>query len=164
MSRPSAASVHRNSRHTGCPHAETSEKKSRRRTGRPEPQKKPSNVLTYRYVTIYLIMMTGEKRELIDLTALDEAAQCLRTLAHPHRLRMVDMLLSDEHTVGELAEACGIQSHMASEHLRMMKDRGLLSSRREGRRTYYRIEDRGLASIIGCVRGRYGASESGRTC
>ncbi len=101
-------------------------------------------------------MMARKKRKLIDLEALGHAAECLRTLAHPHRLRMVNMLLSDEYTVGDLAEACEIHSHMASEHLRMMKDRGLLSSRREGRRTYYRVEDRGLASIMDCVEKRYG--------
>ena len=89
--------------------------------------------------------------------ALAEVAECLKTLAHPHRLRMVNMLLSDEHTVGDLADACEIHSHMASEHLRMMKDRGLLSSRRDGRRTYYRIEDGGLAGIMRCVENRYGA-------
>ncbi len=55
---------------------------------------------------------------LLDLAALAEAAECLRTLAHPHRLRIVQMLLRDDYTVGELAEACEIPSHMASEHLR----------------------------------------------
>ncbi len=100
--------------------------------------------------------MTKKKRKLINLEALGDAAECLKTLAHPHRLRMVDMLLGDEYTVGDLAEACEIHSHMASEHLRMMKDRGLLSSRRDGRRTYYRIEDGGLASIMQCVAKRYG--------
>jgi len=65
------------------------------------------------------------------------------------------MLQGGEYTVGDLAEACGIHSHMASEHLRMMKDRGLLASRRDGRRTYYRIEDPGLSSIIDCIEKRY---------
>ncbi|NOX58450.1 MAG: winged helix-turn-helix transcriptional regulator [Planctomycetes bacterium] len=95
--------------------------------------------------------MARKKYKPIEMEALGHAAECLKTLAHPHRLRMVDLLLRDEHTVGDLAEACMIQSRMASEHLRMMKDRGLLSSRRDGRRTYYRIEDEGLASIMQCI-------------
>ncbi len=101
-------------------------------------------------------MMAKKTRKLIDMDALGHAAECLRTLAHPHRLRMVNMLLGDEYTVGDLAEACGIHSHMASEHLRMMKDRGLLGSRRDGRRTYYRIEDPGLSSIVDCIEKRFG--------
>jgi len=70
---------------------------------------------------------------------------------------MVQMLLRQEYTVGELADACDIPSHMASEHLRLMKDRGLLSSRRDGRRTYYRTVERGLAGIMRCVEQRFGS-------
>jgi len=100
--------------------------------------------------------MARREPELIDLEALEQAAECLRTLAHAHRLRMVEMLLREEHTVGQLAEACGIQSHMASDHLRRMKDRGLLASRRDGRRIYYCIAEAGLAGIMGCVENRFG--------
>lgn len=101
---------------------------------------------------------TRRRATLTDLDALAEAAECLKTLAHPHRLRMIQMMLAGEYTVGELAEACNIQSHMASEHLRLMKDRGLLDSRRDGRRTYYHVEERGLAGIMKCVEGRFGRS------
>ncbi|MEO2021192.1 MAG: metalloregulator ArsR/SmtB family transcription factor, partial [Pirellulaceae bacterium] len=69
-----------------------------------------------------------KQRKLIDLESLGEAAECLKTLAHPHRLRIVQMLLSGRYTVGELAEACEIPSHMASEHLRLMQRCGLLGS------------------------------------
>lgn len=93
---------------------------------------------------------------LTDLEAMEQAAECLRTLAHPHRLRIVQMLLQQSFTVGELAESCGIPSHMASEHLRLMKDRGLLTSRRDGRKTYYEIAEAGLASIMQCVEKRFG--------
>lgn len=94
--------------------------------------------------------------ELLGMDALAEAAECLRTLAHPHRLRMVQMLLAGEYTVGELAEACDIPSHMASEHLGLMKDRGLLRAERRGRCMYYQIAEPGLASILGCVEKRFG--------
>jgi len=94
--------------------------------------------------------------DLMDLASLTEAAECLRTLAHPHRLRMVQMLLAGEYTVGELAEACNIPSHMASEHLGRMKDRGLLTAERRGRRTYYKIAESGLKGIMDCIEGRFG--------
>ena len=60
------------------------------------------------------------------LDRLEQAAECLRVLAHPHRLRMVEMLLKDRYSVGELAQACDIPSHMASEHLMLMKRCGFL--------------------------------------
>ncbi len=85
-----------------------------------------------------------------------EAAECLKTLAHPCRLRMLQMLLAGEYSVGELAEACEIPSHMASEHLGRMKDRGLLSCERRGRSMYYRVAEEGLAAIMKCVEKRFG--------
>lgn len=93
---------------------------------------------------------------LTPLDGLERAAECLKTLAHPHRLRMVQMLLRNRYTVGELAEACGIPSHMASEHLRLMQRCGLLVNQRSGRRAYYRIVEPHLASIISCIESRFG--------
>jgi len=97
--------------------------------------------------------------ELIDLESLREAAECLRTLAHPHRLRIVELLQLGRYTVGELANRCEIPSNVASEHLRLMKRCGFLTSEREGRRTYYRIADSHLANILECVRERFGGSD-----
>jgi ArsR family transcriptional regulator, zinc-responsive transcriptional repressor len=91
---------------------------------------------------------------LLDLDVLNEAAECLRTLAHPHRLRIVQMLLRGRYKVGELAAACAIPSHMASEHLRLMQRCGLLRSRRDGRCTYYEVAQPHLAGIIACIESR----------
>jgi DNA-binding transcriptional ArsR family regulator len=87
---------------------------------------------------------------------MEMAAECLRTIAHPFRLRMIQMLLDQRYTVGELAEACGIQSHIASGHLRLMKHCGLLEPERDGRKTYYRVAEPHLASIMECIKGRFG--------
>lgn len=93
--------------------------------------------------------------KLTDLACLEQAAECLKTLAHPHRLRMVQMLLHGKYAVGELAEACGIPSHMASEHLRLMQRCGFLINRKEGRRAYYEIAEKHLADIMACVEARF---------
>ncbi len=90
------------------------------------------------------------------LPALAEAAECLKTLAHPHRLRIVQMLLRGRYAVGELAQACGIPSHMASEHLRLMQRCGLLRSEREGRKAFYEVAEPHLANIMECVEARFG--------
>ena len=93
----------------------------------------------------------AEPTELMSMEALEKAAECLRTIAHPCRLRIIEILLKEERPVGELAEACGIASHMASEHLRLLKDRGLLNSRREGRKIFYVVAEPALAMIMNCV-------------
>ncbi len=101
-------------------------------------------------------MAKSSRKPQTDLESLAEAAECLKTLAHPHRLRMVQMLLRGDHPVGELAEACGIASHMASEHLRLMQRCGLLTSVREGRRVYYQVAEPHLADLMKCVEARFG--------
>ncbi len=101
-------------------------------------------------------LKAGKRPRLIDLEALGQAAECLRTLAHPHRLRMVQMLLQGRYTVGELAEACEIPSHMASEHRRLMQHCGLLTSQRDGRRNYYEVAEPQLESIMDCIQQRFG--------
>jgi len=95
-------------------------------------------------------------KKLTSLEALGEAAECLRTLAHPHRLRMVQMLLRGQYAVGDLAEACAIPSHMASEHLRLMQRCGLLTAQKRGRFVYYGIAEPHLEKIMACVEARFG--------
>ncbi len=102
--------------------------------------------------------MATAKLKLTDLDALGQAAECLRALAHPHRLRMVQMLLQGDYTVGELAEACDLPSAMASEHLRLMQRCGFLASEKDGRRVYYRVVEPHLKNILRCVEERFGVS------
>ncbi|TWT62980.1 ArsR/SmtB family transcription factor [Rubinisphaera italica] len=97
-----------------------------------------------------------KEKPLISLPALEQAAECLKILAHPHRLRIVQMLLNGRFTVGQLAEACEIPSHMASEHLRLMQRCGFLESEKEGRKAYYKVVEPHLAQIMTCIESRFG--------
>ncbi len=105
---------------------------------------------------------TVRTSKLTSLECLGQAAECLKTLAHPHRLRIVQMLLGGRYTVGELAEACGIPSHMASEHLRLMQRCGLLSMEKDGRCVYYAIAEPHLANIMACIEARFGGQKAAR--
>ncbi len=97
-------------------------------------------------------MMTDKE---LTYETLQDAAECLKTIAHPHRLRAIELLLEGDHTVGELAEACGIASSAMSEHLILLKDRGLLSAEKDGRKTYYKIAEPALSGILSCIRSRF---------
>src|SRR6478736_3751591 len=101
----------------------------------------------------------AKQLRLTSLEALTQAAECLKILAHPHRLRMVQMLLQGRYTVGELAESCGIPSHMASEHLRLMQRCGFLANEKEGRKAYYQIAEPHLAQIMSCIEARFGGKD-----
>ncbi|WP_373652124.1 MULTISPECIES: ArsR/SmtB family transcription factor [unclassified Schlesneria] len=99
--------------------------------------------------------MANAEPRLTELDALGEAAECLRVLAHPHRLRMIQMLLSGNYTVGELAESCDLPTAMASEHLRLMQRCGFLDSQKDGRKVFYRVVEPHLKNIMTCIVERF---------
>ncbi len=84
-----------------------------------------------------------------------EAAECLKAMAHPVRLRIVQLLLHGRYTVGELAADCGIQDNVGSEHLRLLQRCGFLGSEREGRRVYYSVAEPHLEQLMACIEGRF---------
>lgn len=90
-----------------------------------------------------------------DVQAFAQAAECLKTLAHPVRLRIVQLLLHGQYTVGELAADCEIPDNVASEHLRLLQRCGFLLSERDGRRVYYQIAEPHLAKLMDCIEGRF---------
>ena len=85
----------------------------------------------------------------------EEAGECLRVLSHPHRLKVIHLLLEKDYSVGEIAEACGLLKNVASEHLILMKNKGFIKPHKRGRKVYYSIKDPSLISIIACVKKRF---------
>ena len=93
----------------------------------------------------------------LDFEALSAAAECLKTLAHPSRLQIVQLLLAGrQHSVNEIAEACELSQPATSDHLRLMQRCGFLTSEREGRTVYYSIAEPHLHDIMACVQNRFG--------
>lgn len=84
------------------------------------------------------------------------AAECLKVLAHPHRLYMLQLLLEGEHSVGELASSCEILPHVTSEHLRTMERCGFLEAEKRGREVYYRVIESHVKEILRCIHSRFG--------
>jgi len=93
----------------------------------------------------------------LDFEALTLAAECLKTLAHPSRLQIVQLLMSGDHySVNEIAEACDLTQPTTSDHLRLMQRCGFLSSERDGRTVYYEVAERHLHDIMACIQTRFG--------
>jgi DNA-binding transcriptional ArsR family regulator len=90
-----------------------------------------------------------------DVQSFAQAAECLKTLAHPVRLRIVQLLLHGQYTVGELAADCEIPDNVASEHLRLLQRCGFLLSERDGRRVFYQIAEPHLEKLMACIEGRF---------
>jgi DNA-binding transcriptional ArsR family regulator len=76
----------------------------------------------------------------------------LRVLAHPHRLKMVELLLERPVAVGELAQAVGLAPAAVSQHLNNMRAHGIVESRRVGRHVHYEVIKANARQLIGCLR------------
>lgn len=90
----------------------------------------------------------------VDLQAehLERAAMVLKTVAHPMRLRVIDVLEKGEKTVTELCQILGMQQPSMSQQLNLMKAKGVLASRRNGNLVYYSISEPSVVKVIQCVR------------
>jgi DNA-binding transcriptional ArsR family regulator len=83
-----------------------------------------------------------------DASHVEEAARVLKLLADPTRLRVVQALLHGEHAVGELADHVGARQAAVSQHLAKLRWAGLVTSRREGNRIYYRTVDDHVERLV----------------
>jgi len=83
---------------------------------------------------------------------LDRVAHTLKAVAHPLRLRIVELLEDEELCVSDLIKALGTKPAVTSQQLVLMKDRGILASRRDGNRVYYRVSNPNVVRVIQCIR------------
>ena len=83
---------------------------------------------------------------------LERAAIMLKAIAHPLRLSIVGTLEDGKKlTVSEIHKKLGIEQSTASYHLGILKDRGVLASKREGKNTWYYLKHENLKTILSCV-------------
>ena len=88
----------------------------------------------------------------IDPESLEKAASMLKAIAHPMRIAIIGYLEDGKRlTVTEIHTKLGIEQSIASHHLGILKDKGVLSSKREGKNTYYFLKHENLRNIINCV-------------
>lgn len=80
--------------------------------------------------------------------AASEAAGVLRSLSHPDRLLLLCQLGQGERAVSELEELLGITQPNLSQQLGVLRAEGLVSTRREGKRIFYSIQDPRLLHLL----------------
>jgi DNA-binding transcriptional ArsR family regulator len=73
--------------------------------------------------------------------------EALRAIANPRRRAMLGLVWDREHTAGEIAEHSGLSSPATSQHLRVLRDAGLVSVRAESNRRLYRAEPTRVAEV-----------------
>lgn len=75
-------------------------------------------------------------------------AKFFKALADPTRLRLLQFLLTQEHTVTECVEHVGLAQGRVSAHLACLADCGYVAVRRESRFAYYRVTDPRVADLV----------------
>jgi DNA-binding transcriptional ArsR family regulator len=86
--------------------------------------------------------------------ALDQVADFFRTLAEPARLQILNLLRSQEHNVGELAELTGYSIANVSRHLSQLGRQGFVLRESRGNNAYYRIADPSIYQLCDMVCGQ----------
>jgi len=87
----------------------------------------------------------------MDKELANHAAEVLRAVAHPIRLQVVELLATGEMCVGAISEALDEKQAITSQQLNIMKDKGILASRREGTKVFYRLENKNVTQVLNCV-------------
>lgn len=88
----------------------------------------------------------------MDTASLEKAAYILKTIAHPARLAIIDVLTRNEQMqVNELCKTLQLEQSVVSHHLINMKIKGLLKATKSGNCVYYSLREPNLTQIINCV-------------
>jgi ArsR family transcriptional regulator len=92
----------------------------------------------------------GGRREPLDVSgeALERAARIFRALGEPSRLRLLVFLTRGEACVTEVAEAEGDEISTVSQRLRVLRNEGLVSRRRQGKHIVYGLADQHVVDMI----------------
>ena len=87
------------------------------------------------------------------------AADTLKAVSHPARLRIIEMLEKGERSVTEIQDGLGITQSLTSQHLSNMRMRGVLKFRKNGNMVYYSIANPDVVKVIHCIRQGTAAEE-----
>ena len=88
----------------------------------------------------------------LELKVLEMAADVLKVLAHPYRLKIVELLSDNRLSVGDLAEHLDLAHNAVSQHLSQMKAHGILDVVRVGRTAYYHVVNPNAINVINCIK------------
>ena len=83
---------------------------------------------------------------------IQQAAQAIKAIAHPLRLKILCVLGDQEISVQDIVEQVGTSQSNISQHLAILRDKGVLVSRKDANKVFYRIGDLRTLKLIGMMR------------
>lgn len=88
----------------------------------------------------------------LDIVKLESAASKLRALAHPMRIAIIELLEENQKmSVTEIYKYLNIEQASASHHLNILKSKGVLISRRDGKKIHYSLKNEALVDLVNCI-------------
>jgi DNA-binding transcriptional ArsR family regulator len=83
---------------------------------------------------------------------IDRASRSLKAMSHPLRLKILCTLGDQEISVQDIVERVGTSQSNISQHLAILRDKGILASRKDANRVYYRVGDARTLRLISMMR------------
>jgi len=83
---------------------------------------------------------------------IEQASRALKAMAHPLRLKILCVLGNQELNVQEIVDCVGTSQSNISQHLAILREKGVLRTRKDANRVYYRVGDERTLSLIGMMR------------
>ena len=99
----------------------------------------------------------------MDRKMADHAAEVLKAVAHPVRLQIVELLEKKEMCVGDIVDAFDMSQPTISHHLNVLKQFGLVTSRKDGKQVYYAINRDNVVQCCGRLIAKFDAEEACET-
>ncbi|MBX9849525.1 MAG: metalloregulator ArsR/SmtB family transcription factor [Rhodocyclaceae bacterium] len=81
-----------------------------------------------------------------------QASLAMKAIAHPLRLKVLCVLGEGELSVQEIVDNVGTTQSNISQHLAILRDKGVLTTRKDANRVYYRIGDMRTLKLVGMMR------------
>ena len=83
---------------------------------------------------------------------IERASRSMKAMSHPLRLKILCTLGENEYSVQDIVEQVGTSQSNISQHLAILRDKGILSSRKDANRVYYRVTDARTLRLISMMR------------
>jgi DNA-binding transcriptional ArsR family regulator len=83
---------------------------------------------------------------------IEQAARALKSISHPLRLKILCVIGDQDACVQEIVDAVGTSQSNISQHLAILREKGVLLARKDANRVYYRVGDARTLQLIGMMR------------
>lgn len=87
----------------------------------------------------------------LDAGFIRDISDVIKMLGHVDRIQMLEYIRDEEKSVNQISDWCGLSQPVTSQHLRIMKDKGVLSCRREGTKMFYSLRNPLVHKMLDCL-------------